>query len=85
MAFEENTLEELQAEIDRRTALASGKPAILIEPDFTDIETMLNTIVDDIAKGQKKKGITVSMQMFYKTVIECFFGPDNWNWFKDNI
>ena len=84
MGFEDYTTDQLQAEIDRRSTLDTLKPTVNQSADLTATKTLVAQMIDDLAQGRGRQGVSVSDKMLLKTLFEDLVGTPGWNWIKAN-
>jgi len=76
------TVDQLEQEIKRRKGIES-KPEMINDPDFTQLKTEAQDIIDKILDGNYHSDNDDAHYM-YETVMTTLFGNDFFDWFNEN-
>jgi hypothetical protein len=77
------TIEDLEAELERRKKAAATVPPKLPTRDWSGLEALIDDHIAERMKGER--GIKDLGQYCKQEAIEAIFGKDIWNWWNEVI
>lgn len=71
------SVEELQAEIERRKAARENKPALLTSPDLREVKMLCTDYIQGASEGYVDED---TKQYIFEATLKAFYGKNVFDW-----